>query len=208
MVNIVVEDLDPQRAALLANEVADAYIAENLALKLRITESATQWLEERRDGAGEDVQDQRAGGLRLQEERGHALHVAGRTAEHASVAAHRSYENMRSPRCARRSPALKARVDAIRQLQQAPRDDAGRWAEAVPGASESRHPGVSSAASSSSAPSARSSASATCPSTRSMIECNSKLGGGARGPAARASTNVVRAGGDGAGDGGERGDGT
>lgn len=47
IVQIAVEDLDADRAALLANEVADAYIAENLALKLRITESASQWLEDR-----------------------------------------------------------------------------------------------------------------------------------------------------------------
>ncbi len=47
IVRIIVEDSDPQRAALLANEVADAYIAENLALKLRISESADRWLEDR-----------------------------------------------------------------------------------------------------------------------------------------------------------------
>jgi len=44
---IVVEDFSPQRAALLANEVADAYIAENLALRLRTSESANRWLEDR-----------------------------------------------------------------------------------------------------------------------------------------------------------------
>jgi capsular exopolysaccharide synthesis family protein len=47
IVNIRVEDLDPQRAALLANEVADAYITENLAVKLRVSESANRWLEDR-----------------------------------------------------------------------------------------------------------------------------------------------------------------
>lgn len=47
LVQILVEDLDPARAALLANEVADAYMAENLALKLRVTESASRWLEDR-----------------------------------------------------------------------------------------------------------------------------------------------------------------
>jgi polysaccharide biosynthesis transport protein len=44
---IIVEDSSPQRAALLANEVADAYIAENLALRLKTSESANRWLEER-----------------------------------------------------------------------------------------------------------------------------------------------------------------
>lgn len=47
LVQIIVEDGDPARAALLANEVADAYMAENLALKLRVTESASIWLEDR-----------------------------------------------------------------------------------------------------------------------------------------------------------------
>ncbi len=44
---IVVEDSSPQRAALLANEVAEAYIAENLALRAKTSESANRWLEAR-----------------------------------------------------------------------------------------------------------------------------------------------------------------
>ncbi len=44
---ISVEDSSAQRAALLANEVADAYIAETLALRLKTSESANRWLEER-----------------------------------------------------------------------------------------------------------------------------------------------------------------
>jgi succinoglycan biosynthesis transport protein ExoP len=44
---ITIQDVDPKRAALLANEVANAYIAETLALKLRVTGTASQWLEDR-----------------------------------------------------------------------------------------------------------------------------------------------------------------
>ena len=44
---IKVRDLDADRAALLANEVAEAYLEENLALKLRVTESAEKWLGDR-----------------------------------------------------------------------------------------------------------------------------------------------------------------
>jgi polysaccharide biosynthesis transport protein len=44
---IVVEDSSPQRAALLANEVAASYIAETLALRLEASESANRWLEDR-----------------------------------------------------------------------------------------------------------------------------------------------------------------
>lgn len=47
IVNVRVEDVEPKRAALLANEVAEAYIAENLALRLRVSETANRWLEER-----------------------------------------------------------------------------------------------------------------------------------------------------------------
>jgi hypothetical protein len=47
VVNVVVNDVDPARAALLANEVADAYIAETLSLKMKMTENASMWLEDR-----------------------------------------------------------------------------------------------------------------------------------------------------------------
>ncbi len=47
IVNVRIEDVEPKRAALLANEVAEAYIAENLALRLRVSETANRWLEER-----------------------------------------------------------------------------------------------------------------------------------------------------------------
>ena len=47
IVQVLVTDSDPKRAALLANEVSEAYIAENLALRLRVTENASAWLEER-----------------------------------------------------------------------------------------------------------------------------------------------------------------
>src|SRR5215472_12093950 len=46
LVYVVIEDLDPERAALLANEIAQAYIAENLSLKLRASDKASEWLEE------------------------------------------------------------------------------------------------------------------------------------------------------------------
>jgi polysaccharide biosynthesis transport protein len=46
VVHVVVNDLEPNRAALLANEVADAYMSENLGLKMRLTQSASDWLED------------------------------------------------------------------------------------------------------------------------------------------------------------------
>lgn len=50
---IKVEESEPNRAALLSNEVAEAYIQENLSLKLRVTETAMTWLEERRENLEE-----------------------------------------------------------------------------------------------------------------------------------------------------------
>ncbi|MCI0670942.1 MAG: polysaccharide biosynthesis tyrosine autokinase, partial [Myxococcaceae bacterium] len=47
LVSVTVRDEDPRRAALLANELAEAYIAESLDLKLRVSESASVWLEQR-----------------------------------------------------------------------------------------------------------------------------------------------------------------
>ncbi len=44
---IAVEDSSPARAALIANEIAEAYIAETLALRLKTSESANRWLEDR-----------------------------------------------------------------------------------------------------------------------------------------------------------------
>ncbi|MBI5510225.1 MAG: polysaccharide biosynthesis tyrosine autokinase [Deltaproteobacteria bacterium] len=53
LVNIGIEDTDPERAALLANAVADAYEELNLDQKLGFTRSAVDWL-------SDQVQDLRA----------------------------------------------------------------------------------------------------------------------------------------------------
>jgi polysaccharide biosynthesis transport protein len=46
IVRIRFESRDPEMAALLANAVAEAYIAENLAVKTSTTQSASEWLEQ------------------------------------------------------------------------------------------------------------------------------------------------------------------
>ncbi|MCM2332401.1 MAG: polysaccharide biosynthesis tyrosine autokinase [Anaeromyxobacteraceae bacterium] len=46
VVRIQVEDRDPQQAALLANAVAEAYIADNLSIRSTTTQSASDWLEQ------------------------------------------------------------------------------------------------------------------------------------------------------------------
>ncbi len=46
VVRIRVESPDPEQAALLANAVAEAYIAENLAVRTSTTQNASEWLEQ------------------------------------------------------------------------------------------------------------------------------------------------------------------
>lgn len=46
VVRIQVEDRDPQQAALLANAVAESYIADNLSVRASTTQSASDWLEQ------------------------------------------------------------------------------------------------------------------------------------------------------------------
>src|SRR5262249_12424427 len=60
---INVQDQDAERAALLANEVANAYIAENLALKLKVTGSASQWLEERLESLAVEAKQSEVAGV-------------------------------------------------------------------------------------------------------------------------------------------------
>jgi len=46
VVRIQVEDRDPQQAALLANAMAESYIADNLSVRSTTTQSASDWLEQ------------------------------------------------------------------------------------------------------------------------------------------------------------------
>ena len=56
ILHIEARDVDPERAARLANEVAEAYVSENLFLRLKATKSATLWLEERIRELGQKAQ--------------------------------------------------------------------------------------------------------------------------------------------------------
>jgi succinoglycan biosynthesis transport protein ExoP len=49
VVNVIVDDGDPQKAALLANTVADEFIQYNLADKLSTSHSASEWLHDQMD---------------------------------------------------------------------------------------------------------------------------------------------------------------
>lgn len=129
---IKVEDRDPNRAALLANEVAEAYIQENLNSKLKVTETASQWLEERRDSLEKQAKTSEL-----------ALYNFKRTEQVLSTSLD-SQLNMVTSRLTSTNAALtevqlriaglKARMEAIRAVQASAEAGDGRWAEAVPAA--------------------------------------------------------------------------
>jgi capsular exopolysaccharide synthesis family protein len=127
---IRVEDSDPNRAALLANEVAEAYIAENLAGKLQITENASKWLEERRDTLEEKSKSSEI-----------ALYNFKRQEDVLSTSLE-SQQNMVTQRLTSVNLALtdvqlkiaglKARMEAINGVQKSAAAGDTRWAEALP----------------------------------------------------------------------------
>lgn len=133
---IKIEDSDPTRAALLANEVAQAYIDESLSQKLKVTENASKWLDERRDSLSESA---RASEL--------ALYTFRKQSDMLSTSID-DRANMVSARLTATSQALtdvqlkiagyKARVAAIRNVQQQKGNDDSMWAEALPAARENQ----------------------------------------------------------------------
>lgn len=138
VVRIAVEDVDPKRAAMLANEVAEAYIAENLALKLKTTEGASGWLEARLNELGERAD---------KSERG--VYEFKRGADMLSMSVDSKNGTQQStPKLAfdtymaglievrTKMAALQARVEAMRQLRKSPSPEAEHWAEGLPEASE------------------------------------------------------------------------
>lgn len=133
LVNIAVEDLDPQRAALLANEVADAYIAENLAHKLRQTENASKWLEER---LVELDTRARKGELAVYDFKKSQDMLSTSIEDRASMIAKQLDKyTVELTDVRTRMAGLKARVEAINHLRDTAKSDAGsRWAESLPGA--------------------------------------------------------------------------
>jgi len=131
---IKIEDSDPNRAALLANEVAQAYIDESLSQKLKVTENASKWLDERRDSLSDAA---RASEL--------ALYAFRKQSDMLSTSID-DRANMVSSRLTATSQALtdvqlkiaghKARVAAIRNVQHQQGSDDSMWAEALPAARE------------------------------------------------------------------------
>ncbi|MBI5478150.1 MAG: GumC family protein, partial [Deltaproteobacteria bacterium] len=131
---IKIEDSDPHRAALLANEVAQAYIDETLAQKLKVTENASKWLDERRDSLSETAKSSE---LALYTFRKQADMLSSSPDDRASMVSQR----LQTTSTALTDVQLKiaghrARVAAIRSVQASQEAEDRLWAEALPAARE------------------------------------------------------------------------
>jgi capsular exopolysaccharide synthesis family protein len=133
VMNIAVDDLDPQRAALLANEVAAAYMAENLALKLRITEDARSWLEGR---LGELENQSKTSEMAVYDFKKDADMLSTSLESRMSIVSERiNTFNLKLTEARTQIAAHQARVEAIHKLRKSsPGDET--WAEALPGAKD------------------------------------------------------------------------
>ncbi len=129
---IKIEDSEPTRAALLANEVAQAYMDELLAQKLKLTENASKWLDQQRGSLSEATKSSE---LALYTFRKQADILA--IDDRASMVSQKLQETSKALTEAQLKIAgLKARVVAIRGVQQTQGAADRLWAEALPAARE------------------------------------------------------------------------
>lgn len=131
---IRVEDGEPGRAALLANEVAQAYIDETLGQRMRMTENAQKWLDERRDSLAEQY---RGSEMALYDFRKQADMLNTSIDDRANmVSARLTATSGALTDVQLRSAGLRARAAAIRSVQASQGADDRLWAEALPAARE------------------------------------------------------------------------
>lgn len=131
---IKIEDGDPNRAALLANETAQAFMDEVMSQKLNLTENASKWLDQRRDSLSESTKTTEL-----------ALYNFRRQSDMLSTSID-DRSTMVSARLTSTSSALtdvqlriaglKGRVAAIRDVEAHQGADDRLWAEALPAARE------------------------------------------------------------------------
>lgn len=132
---IKIEDSEPNRAALLANEVAQAYMDELLAQKLKLTENASKWLDEQRGSLSESATSSE---LALYTYRKQADILA--IDDRASMVSQKLQETSKALTDVQLKIAgLKARVAAIRSVQQTQGAEDRLWAEALPAARENEN---------------------------------------------------------------------
>ena len=115
VVNIIVDDGDPKKAALLANTVADEFIQYNLADKLSTSHSASEWLH--------DQMDELSGKLATSEnalfkfKRENDILTASLEDSQSMVAKRLSALSDAVTRVREQRAELKARVDQVRELR-------------------------------------------------------------------------------------------
>src|SRR5262249_8361953 len=124
---VVIEDLDADRAALLSNEVAQAYIAENLALKMRNTETATQWLEERLKDLQEQMQKGELAGYGVKKRA--EMRTTSLEDRQSMVSQRLNTINLALTEVRTKVARLKARADTLSKFGKLTRDDDEHWEE-------------------------------------------------------------------------------
>jgi capsular exopolysaccharide synthesis family protein len=131
---IKIEDADPTRAALIANEVAQAYSDETLSQKVKLVENATKWLDERRVSLEHSSKDSE---LAFYNFRRQSDMLSGSLDDRASMISARLQSTSTALNETQvKIAGLQARVSAIRGVQTRQGADDRLWAEALPAARE------------------------------------------------------------------------
>lgn len=131
---IKIEDLDANRAALLANEVAQAYQDEMLSQRVKVADNAMKWLDERRDSLSDQA---RTSEMALYTFRKQADMLSTSIDDRASMVSSRLQSTSNALNDVQlRIAGLRARVSAIRSVQADKGADDRLWAEALPAARE------------------------------------------------------------------------
>lgn len=129
---IKIEDSEPNRAALLANEVAQAYVDEVMSQKLKLTENASKWLDERRDSLSDAARTSELALYTFRKQQD-ILALDDRS---SMVSLKLQETNKALTDTQLRIAGLKARVAAIRSVQANQGTEDRLWAEALPAARE------------------------------------------------------------------------
>lgn len=129
---IKIEDSEPNRAALLANEVAQAYADEVMSQKLKLTENASKWLDERRDSLSDAARTSEMALYTFRKQQD-ILALDDRS---SMVSLKLAETNKALTESQLRIAGLRARVAAIRSVQANQGVEDRLWAEALPAARE------------------------------------------------------------------------
>jgi len=134
IIKITVTDAAPERAALLANELAAAYVEENLALRLRTTETATRWLEDRKAELEEKNKASETAVYEFQKSQDMLTASAQDRASMVSLRLNTYNTALTDVRT--KVAGLKAHVDALRKIRSevGKSEENGVWASALGGA--------------------------------------------------------------------------